>query len=84
LYWLIEYPEVVIKNHRGEPMTEAEIMEQISMKKTRLEQARSGNSDATLVKTLEDEIKQLEASLTSGQAAPKRPRRTAFLDECAG
>jgi hypothetical protein len=65
-------------------MTEAEIMEQINKKKTTLEEARSSNSNPTLVKTLEDEIKQLEASLTSGQAAPKRPRRTAFLDECAG
>jgi len=64
-------------------MTEAEIMEQINKKKTSLEEARSSNN-ATAVKTLEDEIKQLEASLTSGQAAPKRPRRTAFLDECAG
>ncbi len=64
-------------------MTEAEIMEQINKKKTSLEQARSSNN-ATAVKTLEEEIKQLEASLTSGQAAPKRPRRTAFLDECAG
>ncbi len=65
-------------------MTEAEIMEQINKKKTTLEEARSSNSNPTLVKTLEDEIKQLEAALTSGQAAPKRPRRTAFLDECAG
>jgi hypothetical protein len=64
-------------------MTEAEIMEQINKKKTSLEEARSSNN-ATVVKTLEEEIKQLEASLTSGQAAPKRPRRTAFLDECAG
>ena len=64
-------------------MTEAEIMEKINKKKTSLEQARSSNN-ATAVKTLEEEIKQLEASLTSGQAAPKRPRRTAFLDECAG
>jgi len=64
-------------------MTEAEIMEQINKKKTSLEEARSSNN-STAVKTLEDEIKQLEASLTSGQAAPKRPRRTAFLDECAG
>lgn len=65
-------------------MTEAEIMEQINKKKTTLEAARSGNANSTLVKSLEEEIKQLEASLTSGQAAPKRPRRTAFLDECAG
>ena len=65
-------------------MTEAEIMEQINKKKTSLEEARSSKANPTLVETLENEIKQLEASLTSGQAAPKRPRRTAFLDECAG
>jgi hypothetical protein len=65
-------------------MTEAEIMEQINKKKTSLEQARSSNASPAAVKTLEEEIKALESSLTSGQAAPKRPRRTAFLDECAG
>ncbi len=66
-------------------MTEAEIMEQINSKKVQLESYRSGKltGNATAVKTLEDEIKQLEASLTSSQPAPKR-RRSAFLDECAG
>ena len=44
-------------------MTEAEIMEQINKKKTSLEQARSSNN-ATAVKTLEEEIKQLESVLT--------------------
>ncbi len=63
-------------------MTEAEIMEQINQKRTALEQARSG-SDATSVATLEEEIKKLEASLT-GQEQPRRRRRSAFLDECAG
>jgi len=67
-------------------MTEAEIMEQINKKRTTLEQYRSSNPPVSpsLVQTLEVEIKQLESSLSSGQAAPKRPRRTAFLDECAG
>ena len=66
-------------------MTEAEIMEQINSKKTLLENYRSGKlaGNATTVKTLEDEIKQLEASLTNTQPTPKR-RRSAFLDECAG
>ncbi len=66
-------------------MTEAEIMEQINQKRTALEQARSsGSSDETQIQTLEAEIKQLEASLTSGQEQPRRRRRAAFLDECAG
>jgi hypothetical protein len=66
-------------------MTEAEIMEQINKKKGTLEQYRQGNPPASgsLVKALEDEIKQLETGLSSGQPAPKRVRR-AFLDECAG
>ncbi len=67
-------------------MTEAEIMEQINKKRSTLEQYRTGNPPVApdLVKTLEDEIKTLESSLSGTQAAPKRPRRTAFLDECAG
>lgn len=66
-------------------MTEAEIMEQINKKRTTLEEYRSSPpADSTLVATLEKEIKDLEASLSSTQAAPRRQRRTAFLDECAG
>jgi hypothetical protein len=67
-------------------MTEAEIMEQINKKRSTLEQYRSSNPPASpsAVKTIEEEIKALESSLTGTQAAPKRPRRTAFLDECAG
>jgi hypothetical protein len=66
-------------------MTEAEIMEQINQKRTALEQARaSAAPNETQVQTLEAEIKQLESSLTSGQEQPKRKRRAAFLDECAG
>lgn len=66
-------------------MTTAEIMEQLNAKKAALENYRSGNPPANpaLVKTLEDEIKQLESSLSNNQAAPKK-RRVAFLDECAG
>ncbi len=67
-------------------MTEAEIMEQINAKKRALETYRgsSASPNAASIKALEDEIKQLESSLTGSQSAPKRPRRTAFLDECAG
>ena len=64
-------------------MTEAEIMEQINQKRTALEQVRSSNPNSAQVQTLETEIKQLESSLT-GQEQPKRKRRAAFLDECAG
>jgi hypothetical protein len=65
-------------------MTEAEIMEQINQKRTALEQIRSSKAaDAVQVQTLEEEIKKLESSLT-GQEQPKKRRRSAFLDECAG
>jgi hypothetical protein len=60
-------------------------MEQINKKRSTLEQYRTAPpADSTVVKVLEDEIKTLESSLSGTQAAPKRPRRTAFLDECAG
>jgi hypothetical protein len=65
-------------------MTEAETIEQIRQKKAMLEQYRAGNAGSSAVKDLEDEIKALEASLPKNEAVPKRPRRTAFLDECAG
>lgn len=66
-------------------MTEAEIMEQINKKRATLEEYRtSPPADASAVATLEKEIKDLEASLSGTQAAPRRQRRTAFLDECAG
>jgi hypothetical protein len=66
-------------------MTSAEIMEQLNTKKAVLENYRSINPPANLelVKSLEEEIKQLEAALSTSQATPKR-RRAAFLDECAG
>ena len=66
-------------------MTEAEIMEKLTQKRSVLEQYRSSNTaSAAQVKTVEDEIRELETSLTTTQAEPKRKRRTAFLDECAG
>jgi hypothetical protein len=65
-------------------MTEAEIMEQLTKKRAALEQVRTGQAvSESDVKVLEDEIKQLETSL-SGEPKPRRSRRTAFLDECAG
>jgi hypothetical protein len=57
-------------------MTVAELMEKINQKKKELETT----TDKTV---LEAEIKELEQELAV-QNATKRPRRTAFLDECAG
>jgi hypothetical protein len=67
-------------------MTEAEVMEKLNQKRATLEQYKSGSVTASEseVKALEDEIKELEASLSNAGARPRRPRRTAFLDECAG
>ena len=61
-------------------MTEAETMELLKTKKADLEKQRAKGVSAASLKTLEDEIKNLEAAL------PKKPRRTqqVFLDECAG
>lgn len=66
-------------------MTEAEVMEQITKKRATLEQYKTSSppASASLVKALEDEIKQLESSLAGAAPAPRK-RRTAFLDECAG
>jgi hypothetical protein len=67
-------------------MTEAEIMEKLNQKRTTLEQYKAGSTavSESEMKALEDEIKQLETSLSGGEAKPRRARRTAFLDECAG
>jgi hypothetical protein len=66
-------------------MTSVEIAEQLKIKKAALETYRAStpNANAEVVKTLEEEIKQLESSLTNNPTAPKK-RRMAFLDECAG
>jgi hypothetical protein len=65
-------------------MTEAETMELIKAKKEDLAKRRSQPGvSATLIKTLEDEIKKLEATVPGAAPKPKRPQQT-FLDECAG
>jgi hypothetical protein len=66
-------------------MTTAEIIEQLNTKKSALEKYRADDPpvDAEQVKALEEEIKQLEASLSTTQTPPRK-RRAAFLDECAG
>lgn len=65
-------------------MTEAETMELIKVKKEDLARRR-GQPDvsATLIQTLEDELKKLEATVPGAAPKPKRPQQT-FLDECAG
>jgi hypothetical protein len=67
-------------------MTEAETMELIKVKKEDLARRRSqAGVSSSLLKTLEDEIKKLEASVPAAGATakPKRTQQT-FLDECAG
>ncbi len=66
-------------------MTSAEIIEQIKNKKAALESYRSGNppADPAAMKALEDEIKQLQASLAGDQTGPRKThRRNPFLDDC--
>ncbi len=64
-------------------MTETETMELIKVKKADLAKRRAQPGvSAALLKTLEDEIKKLEATVP-GAAKPKRTQQT-FLDECAG
>ena len=68
-------------------MTETETMEQLTKMRATLEQYRAGNLpvSGSLVKALEDEIKNLEATLPGTvAAAPAKKRRRVFLDECAG
>ena len=66
-------------------MTEAELIAEITKKKSTLEEYRTANPPVSgpVVISLEEEIKKLEAQLPAANPAPKRPRR-AFLDECAG
>ena len=66
-------------------MTEAETLELIKVKKEDLERRRSQPGvSSSLIKALEDEIKQLEATVPSAaKPKPKRVQQT-FLDECAG
>jgi len=71
----------------GIPMTPTEIMEQIKAKKATLEDYRTCQppADPAKVKALEDEIKQLEASVPAEQTghSPRRShRRSSFLDDC--
>lgn len=66
-------------------MTSEEIKEQLKTKKATLESYRSGSTPANpaAVKALEDEIKQLESAVSSGQPIHRSPRRSSsFLDDC--
>lgn len=62
-------------------MTEAEIMEQINLKRAAI--AAISGSDPDRAKKLEEEVRQLETTLAAAQPT-SRKRRSAFLDECAG
>ncbi len=65
-------------------MSEAEVMDLIKEKREDLERRRSeSTASGSLLKVLEDEIKELEASIE--KPAESKPRvEQAFLDECAG
>ncbi len=62
-------------------MTEAEIIEQITKKRTELEENRSGNAGTAVLEKLEAEIQELESTLPSGET---KNEEQVFLDECAG
>jgi len=65
-------------------MSEAEVMELIKTKREDLERRRSDSTaSSSLLKVLEDEIKELEASLEKPAEGESRIEQ-AFLDECAG
>lgn len=63
-------------------MTEAELIEMINKKRNELEESRSGNASSELLKTLEDEIENLESGLSRGDT--QQAEEQVFLDECAG
>lgn len=62
-------------------MTEAEIIEQITRKRTELEENRSGNAGTTVLEKLEAEIQELESTLSVPET---KNEEQVFLDECAG
>lgn len=62
-------------------MSEAEVMELIKEKREDLERRKSeSTASGSLLKVLEDEIKELESSLEK----PEQRVEQTFLDECAG
>jgi len=65
-------------------MADAEIKELIKEKREDLEKRRAESStSSTLLKVLENEIEELEASLSESSSGEPRIEQ-AFLDECAG
>ncbi|MBA7616039.1 hypothetical protein ES703_23330 [subsurface metagenome] len=65
-------------------MAEVEVMELINAKREDLERRRSQETvSSSLLKVLEDEIKELEASLSEPDSS-EEPEEQTFLDECAG
>ncbi len=63
-------------------MTEAELIEQINKKRNELEEKRAEKASIVLLKSLEDEIRDLESSLAGNEL--KSVDTQAFTDECAG
>jgi hypothetical protein len=60
-------------------------MELIKEKREDLEKRRSSDSVSTsLLTVLENEIKELESSLSSSDSSSKSDGQQMFLDECAG
>lgn len=64
-------------------MTEAELIEKINKKRNELEEHRSGSVSSSLLRVLEEEIKDLETALASGDTEGADEQQV-FLDECAG
>ena len=64
-------------------MTEAELIEKINKKRNELEEHRSGSVSSSLLRVLEEEIKDLETALASGDTESADEQQV-FLDECAG
>lgn len=64
-------------------MTEAEIIEKINEKRSKLEEMRSNGEGSEVIKSLETEISELSKSLTATLKQNPRDQQV-FLDECAG
>jgi septal ring factor EnvC (AmiA/AmiB activator) len=67
-----------------EMVNQAELMEELTKKKAEMEERISGQIESTPedMKVLQNDIEQLELALKG--VSPRKQRRTAFLDECAG
>ena len=62
-------------------MTDAEIITKLNQKRAELEEKKSQNAGADVIKAIESEIEELTVSLSGVEKARDQQ---AFLDECAG